>query len=1357
MSVIMLKRLIITIGFLLLLASSTFSYRINVHSISRREGLSNGAVNTIAMDAEGYVWLGTWNGLNRYDGSHIISYLPGSVPNAIHNHVVRELYPTTDGSIWMLTNRGVGFYDNALSRFHSFFTNESEQINYENDISVCLTADQKIYAAVYRYGIFTFNQNTGQYDKINFSAGSYLASLEIKRLLSIENTIYCITGSNKLLIIKGNELREIMQIPIGSSIVASLGVMIQDCPHILITQHGGDAIIIDINQKSATRISIPDDIVTAFATSSQPGRLWAGTEKGMIYNIHATVSNFAIADRLSDQFIKNPIEARILTIYETSPDILWIGTDGNGAYNLKLSEFPNKSIPAVQLSYPIVRSILVTRDNNLLIGTKGGGVDVFNPDGIHIRNISIKDGMDNNSVLAMKERSDGTIWVGTDGRGIEIISPDFGTIKNFPRDYIDTPHLDFASVYRILEASDGRLYLGTSGHGVISVEFDNNAPFIPVHYEQVILDRSFSASGRQRQIVYALTEEKPGIIWIGTRGNGICQYNTVTKRVTTQMSSNTHPQVMNDDILALFTDHESRIWVGSSAGIFSIITGSGEPEIFTDTDIPGSFAEASIHSIQADLSGNIWITTNNGLSCIDLKNQTVKNFNTDDGLINFEYSDGASFFDRSSGQLYVGGTMGVDMIRTREIKFASYFPPVAINNIFIRNQAVEVSEESVLTSRINLQSELVLNSNQNALTFWVSPLVYWGRERHKISYRLKNFDDDWVNHLHNQAISFTNLSPGRYYLQLRVSDENGIWSDQIKQVGIVINPPIWKTVWAIVGYVMIFIGIQLLIIRWYRRRELRGKELALMEFRQQKDREVQNYKIEFFTNLAHEFKAPLTLITSHIHAMMEESETTGTNPRLQKVYNNSIKLQKLVYEIIQFRRLEKGKEPLDISRVNPESLAREVVADLQWLAQKREISCEVSCNEIEPCVITDAGKYQRVLTNLVSNAIKYNRTGGHVKVRIHLNEQEFTVEVEDNGIGIDPEFKNKVFEPFNTFPAKNTGVGGYRSTGLGLAVTKGIMDLLRGSVTFESRPDEGTIFTCRFPNMHPDGPTGLIRETTEKEDILEYIDEVTPPEPVAPSEIYPEKPTLLLVDDEPDILLLLNDLLSTNYNLYFAKNGIEALHLLEKYRIELIVSDILMPGMDGIEFCNKVRNHFDTSHLPFILLTAKAEIEDRIKGLTAGADSYIPKPFHPDHLKIRIEKLLDIRQSIRKRFGGQDEISSLIKEIPDPLFREMIAYIDANIDDDTLLAEKLCDKLAISKSSLYNKTKSVLGTTPHGLINQRRVRKASILLDTTNFTVSEIIDQTGFNSRAHFYELFNKAFGCSPTEYRQKRNHMADN
>jgi signal transduction histidine kinase/DNA-binding response OmpR family regulator/ligand-binding sensor domain-containing protein len=1328
-------------------------YKTNVHSISRREGLSNGAVNTIAMDAEGYVWFGTWNGLNRYDGSNIVSFMPGSKPFSLHNHVVRELYPDAKGPLWMLTNKGIGLYDNLHNRFYSFFTDESDQINYENDISLCHSDQFGTIAAVYGKGIFVFDSISRQFIKKIFAGGSAQTSLEVKRLYSIGSEFYCITANNLLFGISGNHLSLIIRLPLDAAISSSLGVLIQNRPYLLITQRGGNAVLVDISAKLVSEVRIGDDIITSFAPSSNPDRLWAGTEKGNIYSLSIASGKLEKLSALSELFVNNPISTRVLSICETTSDILWIGTDGNGVYNLRLSEFPNKSLSSKQLSYPIVRCILVTQKNQFLIGTKGGGIDVFDSKGNHVRQISVKDGLSNNSVLSFLERDDGTIWAGTDGGGIDIISADFRKIRNFPADFKDVHCPGFGSVYNILEDSDQRLYLGTSGFGVMMIEFDKNQPSNPVYCEQVILDKNNISGGQQKQIVYAITQEKPGIIWIGTRGFGVYQYNTITKRVLSQFNSNTHPgQIKNDDILALFTDQAMNIWVGSSSGIFSLKPETNGPAKITGWNLQEDLSNTSIHTMQIDKSGNLWATTNQGLSCVDPKNLTVKNFTVNDGLINFEYSDGASYFDQTTGMLYVGGTMGIDIIQTREIKFSSFFPPMAINDLYIKNQVVEITEGSVLNSRMNLQNRIVLNYDQNALTFYVSPLAYWGKERHRISYRLLNFDNNWVVNLQGQAISFTNLETGNYTLQLRVSDESGNWSDQIKSVEIVIKPPFWKTIWAIGVYILLFIGIQLLIIRSYIRKDSRKKEVALIEFKQQTEKELQNYKLEFFTNVAHEFRTPLTLITSHIHALIEETKTISENPRLLKVYNNSIKLQKLVLEIIQFRKLEKGKEPLNISKVNPEVLVREVISDLELLAQKREILCEVFCDNENTAVYTDADKYQRILTNLVSNAIKYNKPGGFVHVKISFGEKEFITEVEDNGIGINPELRDKVFEPFGISSAVKKGsFPGYRSTGLGLAVTKGIVELLRGTIVFESKPNQGTRFICRFPDIHQENQTGLVAEKTDERNEMTFIDESNNDGILNAYEAISEKQTILLVDDDREILSLLGDMLRPFYNLCFALNGTEAWQFLEQQKIDLVVSDIMMPEMDGIELCCKIRENFDTSHLPLILLTAKVEIEDRIKGLQAGADSYIPKPFHPDHLKIRIEKLLSLRQNIRKKFGSQDESVLLIKEIPDPFFQKMLSYIDENIDEETLSADKLSERFAISKSSLYNKTRSVLGTTPHGLINQRRVRKASVLLGSTSLTVSEIIDQTGFSSRTHFYDLFNKTFGCSPSDYRLKR------
>lgn len=1335
---------------------SNETYTSNIHSISRREGLSNGAVTAIAKDSEGYIWFATWNGLNRYDGSTIVSYTARSSPNALHNHVIRELYPTDEGPIWMLTNKGISLYDNVYDRFFAFFNNESDNINYENDISICHSDSFGTLVSVFEKGIFRFDPETWSFRKIDFTGPSAGDAANIKRVLFIGNAPYCISDNSILYKIISDQLIPLVKLSVNGFISSASGILHSNTHVLLITQRNGNASVVDIKSGRENQVGLSDDIITSFSPSSNQDRLWVGTEKGRIYTYSIGSGKIESYNPIQNLLSANTISARIFCIFESDADLLWIGTDGNGVYNLKLSAYPFNYLSSRQLSYPIVRSILVTRKKDVLIGTKGGGIDIFDSNGQYKKHISIKNGLTNNSVLSFLERADGSIWVGTDGYGIDIISPDYSHIRNFPDDYITQSALRFASVYRILEDSDHKIFLGTSGFGVIMLQFNGQDYNLanPVSFEQVILDKDISQPGQQKQIVYALTEERPGVIWIGTRGLGIYRYNTITKRVMNQFNALTNPrQILNDDVLSVFADRNSNIWVGTSGGLYEISPVENDSMKVLVSGVQEHFRNNSVQTIQLDNRNNLWIATNQGISCIDLLAGNVKDFNANDGLINYEYSDGASFFDVGSDQLYMGGTLGIDIIQTSRIKFSSFYPPIAINDLIIRNKPAASLLDEPLESKINHRRQLDLKYNQNALTFSITPLVFWGKDRHKISYRLIGFDEDWIVTVPDQSIHYSNLSPGKYSFQLRVSDENGNWSSVLRDLEIEINRPFWSTFWAFVSYVILSASVLYFILRSYHRRNALKKEAALQEFKLKKEEELHNYKIEFFTNIAHEFRTPLTLITSYIHSLVEDEKALFAKPKLLKIHNNSVKLQRLVLEIIQFRKLEKGKEQLSVQLTNPTQLTQEVLADFELMARKKNIQYDFESNSPETSINTDPDKFQRILSNLVSNAIKYTRNDGTVGVNLALSDTELKLEVKDNGIGINQDYLPRIFEPFSNLPYRGSDqLTGYRSTGLGLAVTKGLVELLGGSIKCDSIENEWICFTCIFPlNLEITG-AGLVQEDMDKITLLDQgTEEVLSDVAIqAVPDSGTEKPVILIVEDDREIVLLLKDLLSARYILLYAVNGEDALEVLDKEIVDLVVSDIMMPLMDGIELTKRIRSNFDTSHLPLILLTAKTEIEDKIQGLEAGADSYIPKPFHPDHLKVRIEKLLQMRKNIRKRFNEARDYIFGVKEIQDPFFHKILNYIDANIDDEGLSSEKLCEHLSISKSSLYNKTKSLLETTPHGLINQRRVRKAAILLQSTTLTVSEIIDQTGFKSRAHFYELFNKVFDCSPSDYRRK-------
>ncbi|MDK2910841.1 MAG: hypothetical protein PWR20_2409 [Bacteroidales bacterium] len=1333
------------------LSVQAWERRIPIISLSRSEGLSNGAVNTIIRDHEGYFWLGTWNGLNRWDGRSMEIFLPGKSSTDIHNHVIREIYEIPGKGLWLLTNKGISFYNSRTGIFKGFFTDLKGNINHETDISITLTPGHGVFVWIKSLGLFQYDSINDNFREVEFVGKASLIQERVWRIHSLSDKLIFIGESGNVWLLKQQKLQLINHCSISRPIIRTWCFERNNEGWVILAQRNGPSLTINLSTGKINEIALLGDNITAWSSPKNQKYFLAGSEKGNIYLFNPDSLGLKKIIDARQYATVEAFTSRILDIYQDEEEGLFIGTDGNGIFIFRPIYAEISSLPATRLSYPVVRCFLRFGDK-LLIGTKGGGINILNQEGKHIGTLTDANGLNNNSVLSMHQRPSGKIWVGTDGRGINIIDPIHTKISALNPEILPPSIRDMGSVYRILDDGRGNIFLGTSGWGVIWLQYDQKKPDVLFSATQLPITNENSGTVI-RKVIYALALQKPGIIWIGVRGEGLIKFNYLNNRIESTYNTSNNPDlIINDDILSLFFDHHGVLWVGSSGGImaFSLEDNKIRKE---NESVLKRLQYLSIHSIQEDRLNNLWISTSAGIVRIDTQREGAFFFDKVDGLINDEYSDGAGFYDPTTDLFFAGGTRGIDRIHTKSINIRRTFPVLAFTKLYIADKLIKPGIPP-LQENLNWQKALHLSYSQNSMSIEATPITVASRTNFRVLYKLLPTDTVWKEPGPTGLISLVNLRPGEYSLLVTLANDNFRLAQPPRLIKIKVDPPIFLSKPAIIAYILTLILIQTGILLFYRRKAALKRRRALEELEKQKERELQEYKIEFFTHLAHELRTPLTVINTQTYRLIEDPTTKKLKIPLIRIYRNTLRLQKLVNEIMQFRRLEKRNEILQIQPCKIDEIINEIINDLEVLAVQRQINFNVNCPD-NLHLYCDKEKLYRILSNLISNSIKYNREGGAVNIEVSwIHPSSIQIAISDQGEGFTEDKLKKLFEPFAVSKTKQETNESKRfySVGLGLAVTKALVDFLKGHLEIKNLPEGGAtaIVTLNVEKTHPEGienafpkpPTKL--ETLTKSSMDELILQDTP---------YSDtKPLILIVDDEPEILQSITDVMGYNYQYIYAENGIKALELLEINSPQLIISDIMMPGMDGIELCKRIRENIKYSHLPIILLTARAEIEDRISGLEAGADSYIPKPFHPRHLKVRVSKLLEQRERFKETFGKPSTQASQAYQIPDPFLHKIIKIIDENLEDYSLNADYLSDKLAISKSSLYLKLKNLARITPHDLINKRRLEKAALLLKTTQLTVSEIIDQTGFNSRTYFYELFTKHYGCTPTQFRKEVN-----
>jgi len=1348
--------------------------------VDKAAKLSNSAITSVYMDKDDYVWLGTWDGLNRYDGSAIKVYKPDPfLKGTISNNVIRDFLEDGNGDLWVVTHLGINKYNRTTNSFQIYLDSLTDIPFQEYNIRACIGSDSSVWISLIGKGISRYSSKDDAFIPMDFQGIETEWLSSVVGLGQHEGLQYLLGSDGRLICAVNNRFIFGKHLTEGKPLSFHKFLRVGDGYFLAVANGDRQLQLFDLAniEKGPYQIELGNASVSTLSENLSHTAIWVGTESGDIFKIEPADDGFKTTSMNAFFPTFSKARIKILTIRETKQNIVWIGTDGDGVYKFFTRPKTFYSIleghPASgQLSHSIIRSIYEDHAGMLYVGTRGGGLNIIHPVSGKTSVLNSRNGLSNNAVLSINQDHDKNIWVGMDSEGIDMIEAGTGRLFHFPEDFENKNDLLFGSVYSICVDAFNGIWLGTSGYGVIYLKVSKSGKgnYRLREYDQLSHQGTNHPVSIKSNIVYSIVEEKPNLLWFGTRGGGIYRYNALTKEIEAhiQTSSNEKNSLSNNDVLSLYIDKEEQLWIGSSGGLDRLFL-QNQPyriEHFTQREgLPNN----TIHGILEDLNSNIWLSTNRGLVLYDRVKNTFRNFDTNDGLKNNEFADGAAFQSTNSTKLFFGGIDGLDIVYPDKLHTQNYFPRLTVTEFQVRNSVVTPGDDShILKRNIDLTDSITLKHDQNFISFFFTTLDYWNKQKSEYAYFLENFDTDWNYIGQQQSFTLTNIPPGHYKLNINYTNENGDWGIAPKIIMITVTPPFWETKLAYVLYFLLAIGLQTGIILYMRWRTRTKKAMAMGRFRAQQLKELNDYKLQFFTNIAHEFRTPLTLILGPVASLLNKSNNSGDQKQLKTIYSNSLRLQKLIDELIQFRKIESGKDSLVIAAVDLVPFTQEIIESFRQHAAEREVHLEFYPEPDALPAYVDYKKIEKILINLISNAIKYNYKGGMISVTLKESKGKAFFVVRDEGIGIAEENRKKIFESFYHNPLETPATNGIeKSTGIGLSLTKSLVQIHRGQIKVESKLGKGSTFTVMIPvskeyyrDLPDESPMILSFAQLGEKVSLEFETdhygggfEEQEAKLAVPGHEY----SLLVVDDHASILSLLDNILSDKYTIHKARNGKDALVILEEEKIDLVISDVIMPDMDGLTLCKKIKEDIRSSHIPVILLTAKGEIENRIEGLQVGADSYIPKPFHPEHLFVRVEKLIERMEMIRKKFRNfaDLELTQLAPGIgtrDDDFFSKITNCIQLHLSEPEFNADTMAEEVGMSKASLYKKVKTITSLTPHGLIKQYRLKKAADLLRNSGMSVSEVIFETGFNSRSYFYKSFNEMFHCHPKSVERASN-----
>jgi signal transduction histidine kinase/ligand-binding sensor domain-containing protein/DNA-binding response OmpR family regulator len=1319
----------------------------NFINFSSKDGLSSNSVNAILKDKFGYMWFGTDDGLSRFDGVSFRVYrYSANNKNSIAANSISVLCEDQSGNLWIGTNQGLSLYTRKQDAFLNYDLAGKQQVR-----SLCNDHLGNIWVGTY-VGLFRFNPITGEKRKFDLNPGAFSQIMA--------NTVLCIYEDRKRRLWIGtnagfylyntetNKFQTFQHIEADTTSIAgnSIRSIVEDSVGNI--WFGTDQGIskFSINEKVFKNFKSGAEGVYTIKPDKE-NRLWVGTDNGLkIFDL--TVLKFIsnAGNKKDNYFIKNN---SIRSIFIDENKIFWIGTQQGGVnkYDENLAFFNLKQSNPVdprELNSSRITSFAESLSGDIYVGTSGGGLNLFKKATGVFEHVNLEKKSDRTLSIVSLKRIDNEIWVGSHKQGLYVLNMVSGFVKHYLQGD-GFRYLSGNSIYSIKKDSRGNIWIGTNGNG-INVYRPQTGTFLNLGKPDSVERDRLSLNG----FIRAIEEDSTGNIWIGSHGSGICVYNLRTRKF--RIINREKGGLVSDYILSIHTDKDGDVWIGTLGNGLCVF--KKKTRKFQYYSESSGLSNGVVYKILEDDSGRIWVSTNKGLSSFDKKTKRFTNYSHHNGLQKSTFAFGAGL-KTSSGELYFGGHDGFNYFNPAALHSNSNVPSLVFTDLRIANASVVPSENAAIREHISIAKEIKLDYKQNfSLDF--AALNYTSPQENRYAYKLDGFDREWneVGELHSAV--YTNLDPGEYTFKVRAKSENGSWSTPERTIKIHVRPPIWRTPYAYVFY-LLFAGATLFFIRRRNIQRFKNK-LALEQAKQliegeRREAERQHHfdqqRIKFLTNLSHEFRTPISLIVGPVEKMLQEEATVEKKEQLGLVQRNARRLLNLVNQLLDFRKLEESELKLNLSEGDIVSVIKEIADSFKDLSENKHIDFHFISSVEEYHTLFDRDKMERILFNLLSNAFKFTAKGGVIKLKIEQKGiDNITIRVSDTGIGMSEEVQKKIFDRF--FQGDMPAVILNQGTGIGLSITREFVKLHGGSIELQSEQDKGTAFTIELP----------LKQITKlnKENFLQIKEEAIVPGSI---EEIPEseKLMILIIEDSDDFRSYLKDSLKPYYKIVEATNGKEGWQKALSTHPKVIVSDISMPGMDGITLCRKLKSDKRTAHIPVILLTALTGDSNQLSGLKTGASDYLTKPFNSQILNLKIKNLVSLNQELEKTYKKQIHVNTPGPEVQsekERLLLKITQYIEANIDNPSLSVEDLSKHVLMSRGTLYNKIVDLTGETPIEFIRSIRLKRAAALLETSDMKIGEIGYAVGFTLPNYFAKIFKTKFSLSPSEYAAIKRKLSD-